>query len=131
MLVWVSKLAQVRAGLYFQVQKFMLYKYLKNKRSICIYIIEKRRKKNKKERRKENPNDFKHQPASAGNRARVTSMATMYSATRPLMLCQRTNFCASFSDLGAPFYPLRRCYAWEYPCTKKLVGHLRPPGQAP
>ena len=26
--------------------------------------------------------------ASAGNRTRVTSMATMYSATRPLMLCR-------------------------------------------
>ena len=26
--------------------------------------------------------------ASAGNRARVTSMATMYSATKPLMLLQ-------------------------------------------
>jgi hypothetical protein len=25
--------------------------------------------------------------ASAGSRARVTSMATMYSSTRPLMLC--------------------------------------------
>ena len=27
--------------------------------------------------------------ASAGNRARVTSMATMYSTTRPLMLMHR------------------------------------------
>ena len=31
--------------------------------------------------------DRRSQNASAGNRARVTSMATMYSATRPLMLC--------------------------------------------
>ena len=36
--------------------------------------------------------------ASAGNPTRVTSMATMYSATRPLMLCLRTAVKTSYSE---------------------------------
>ena len=47
--------------------------------------------------------------ASAGNRTRVTSMATMYSTTRPLMLLRiELNFMRSWAGKGPPPPPPRK-----------------------
>ena len=46
----------------------------------------------------------KSKHASAGNRTRVTSMATMYSTTRPLMLCSKSAVPKSPKPSGVPFH---------------------------
>ena len=60
--------------------------------------------------------------ASAGNRTRVTSMATMYSATRPLMLLGSLH--ATLSSAGELDFPAREMTwlrtVWWFGCTATL-----------
>ena len=57
--------------------------------------------------------DKKRQSASAGNRTRVTSMATMYSTTRPLMRLHASAFCMS-AQVTRPGYRPRRFQTRKY-----------------